>query len=34
MHVRRQTPTEKFEMPTYLNIGAAYDFYLGGKQLQ
>jgi hypothetical protein len=27
--VGRRTPTEKFEMPTYLNIGAAYDFYLG-----
>ncbi|OSZ82820.1 hypothetical protein CAP35_06035 [Chitinophagaceae bacterium IBVUCB1] len=22
------TPTEKFEMPTYLNFGASYDFYL------
>jgi len=31
--VRRQTPSEKFEMPTYLGIAAAYDFYLGGKQL-
>jgi hypothetical protein len=29
----RQTPSEKFEMPTYLNIGAAYDFYLDGKHL-
>lgn len=27
--VGRRTPIEKFEMPTYLNIGAAYDFYLG-----
>lgn len=27
--VARRTPIEKFEMPTYLNIGAAYDFYLG-----
>lgn len=26
--MNRQTPTEKFEMPTYLNFGAAYDFYL------
>lgn len=30
----RQTPTEKFEMPTYLNIAAAYDFYLDGKRLE
>ncbi len=29
----RQTPSERFEMPTYLNIGAAYDFYLDGKHL-
>lgn len=29
--VGRRTPTEKFEMPTYLNIGAAYDFYLGAN---
>jgi len=32
--ISRLTPTEKFEMPTYLNIGAAYDFYLGGKSLK
>jgi hypothetical protein len=29
----RATPSEKFELPTYLNIGAAYDFYLDGKNL-
>ncbi|MBN9483490.1 MAG: hypothetical protein BGO70_13490 [Bacteroidetes bacterium 43-93] len=28
MHV----PTEKFEMPTYLNFGLAYDFYLDEKK--
>ena len=32
--VRRVTPTDKFEMPTYLNIGASYDFYLGEKSLE
>lgn len=26
--MNRQTPTDKFEMPTYLNFGASYDFYL------
>ena len=26
--VTTQYPSEKFEMPTYLNIGAGYDFYL------
>lgn len=26
--INRNVPTEKFEMPTYLNFGAAYDFYL------
>jgi hypothetical protein len=31
--VARQTPTQSFEMPTYLNIGAAYDFYLDQKKL-
>ncbi|MBS1615516.1 MAG: PorV/PorQ family protein [Bacteroidetes bacterium] len=31
--ISRQTPSERFEMPTYLNIGAAYDFYLDGKHL-
>ncbi len=30
----RNTPTEKFEMPTYLNIGLAYDFYLDEKRLK
>ncbi len=29
-----QTPTEKFEMPTYLNFGASYDFYLDEKHLK
>ncbi len=29
----RNTPTEKFEMPTYLNIGLAYDFYLDENRL-
>jgi hypothetical protein len=28
--VTTQYPSEKFEMPTYLNIGAAYDFYFDG----
>ena len=26
--VNRETPADKFQMPTYLNIAAAYDFYL------
>src|SRR5690606_38550600 len=26
--INRQIPSEQFEMPTYLNIGIAYDFYL------
>lgn len=26
--LNRQVPSEQFEMPTYLNIGLAYDFYL------
>lgn len=26
--LNRQIPSEQFEMPTYLNIGLAYDFYL------
>lgn len=26
--LNRQIPTEQFEIPTYLNIGASYDFYL------
>lgn len=28
-----QIPTEKFEMPTYLNFGGSYDFYLDGSQV-
>lgn len=32
--LNRQTPTEKFEMPTYLNFGVAYDFYLDEKRLK
>lgn len=32
--VRRNTPSDKFEMPTYLNLGASYDFYLGEKSLK
>lgn len=28
-----QMPTEKFEMPTYLNFGASYDFYLDENRL-
>lgn len=28
-----QTPSQRFEMPTYLNIGVAYDFYLDAKRL-
>ncbi len=27
------TPSEKFEMPTYLNFGAAYDFYLDANNV-
>lgn len=29
--LNRLTPSEKFEMPTYLNFGLAYDFYLDEK---
>ncbi len=32
--LNRNTPTEKFEMPTYLNFGASYDFYLDANRLQ
>ncbi|RYD55088.1 MAG: PorV/PorQ family protein [Sphingobacteriales bacterium] len=32
--INQQFPTERFEMPTYLNFGAAYDFYLDEKRLQ
>ncbi len=28
-----QTPSEKFELPTYLNFGIAYDFYLDEKSV-
>lgn len=27
----RQTPSQKMEMPTFLNIATAYDFYLGHR---
>lgn len=30
--LNRSIPSEKFEMPTYLNFGAAYDFYLDEKK--
>ncbi|RYZ56481.1 MAG: PorV/PorQ family protein [Sphingobacteriales bacterium] len=29
-----QVPTEKFEMPTYLNFGISYDFFLDEKRLK
>lgn len=29
--LNKLTPAEKFEMPTYLNFGLAYDFYLDEK---
>lgn len=32
--INRQTPTEKFEMPTYLSFGGAYDFFLDENKLQ
>lgn len=32
--VSRQTPSEKFEMPTYLTMGVSYDFYLDGQNLK
>jgi hypothetical protein len=31
--VTRETPSEKFAMPTYLNFGVAYDFYLDENHL-
>ncbi len=31
--VTQQYPSESFEMPTYLNIGASYDFYLDQNHL-
>ena len=30
--VNRETPSDKFEMPTYLGIAVAYDFYLDGNK--
>lgn len=30
----RETPTEKFEMPTYLNISTSYDFYLDENRMK
>lgn len=30
----REVPTEKFEMPTYLNISTAYDFYLDENRMR
>lgn len=32
--LNRQVPSEKFEMPTYLNFGASYDFYLDENHLK
>lgn len=32
--LNRATPTEKFEMPTYLGFGVAYDFFLDENHLQ
>lgn len=32
--ISRETPSEKFEMPTYLNFGAAYDFFLDENRLK
>src|SRR5690606_2746034 len=32
--LNRYTPAEKFEMPTYLNFGVAYDFYLDENRLK
>ncbi len=32
--LNRQTPSEKFEMPTYLNFGASYDFFLDENHLK
>lgn len=32
--LNQKFPTEKFEMPTYLNFGAAYDFYLDENRLK
>ncbi len=32
--LNRQTPSESFEMPTYLNIGVSYDFYLDENKIR
>lgn len=32
--ISRETPSEKFEMPTYLNFGIAYDFFLDENKLK
>ena len=32
--VTQLTPTDKFEMPTYLSIGTSYDFYLDENHLK
>ncbi|MCD6064130.1 MAG: hypothetical protein K0R82_2041 [Flavipsychrobacter sp.] len=32
--LNRETPSEKFAMPTYLNFGVAYDFYLDENRLK
>src|SRR5690606_20825066 len=32
--LRLRTPSEKFEMPTYLSFGASYDFYLDENRLK
>lgn len=31
--LNRQIPSEQFEMPTYLNIGMSYDFYLDENRI-
>lgn len=31
--LNRNIPSEQFEMPTYLNIGLSYDFYLDEKRI-
>ena len=31
--VTQNTPSDKFEMPTYLNLGVSYDFYLDADHL-
>ena len=32
--VSRETPADKFEMPTYLSIGVSYDFFLDAQKLK